>query len=53
MTRAEKRSAVDDLLTPRLVARDQIQRSAAPDITKEEKAQLIADLLKPRLADQP
>jgi hypothetical protein len=49
MTRAEKRSAVDDLLTPRLVAKDQVQRRPAPDITKEEKAQLIADLFTPRL----
>jgi hypothetical protein len=49
MTKADKRRAVADLLTPRLVARDQIQRSAAPDITKEEKAQLIADLFTPRL----
>lgn len=49
MTRAEKRSAVNELLTPRLVAKDQVQRSPAPDISKEEKAQLIADLFTPRL----
>jgi hypothetical protein len=53
MTKADKRRAVADLLTPRLVAAEEIQRAQAVTKTREEKAQLIADLLKPMLADQP
>jgi hypothetical protein len=53
-TQAQKRAAIEHLLTPRLVTVEDTQQAKAQarTISKEEKAQLIADLLKPRLADQ-
>jgi hypothetical protein len=51
MTKAEKRRAVQDLLTPRLTTEEEARRAKTSTDAKarEAKAQLIADLLSPRL----
>jgi hypothetical protein len=50
-TREQKRAAIEHLLTPRLVTVEDTQQAKAQarTISKEERAQLIADLFTPRL----
>jgi hypothetical protein len=50
-TREQKRAAIEHLLTPRLVTVEDTQqaKTQARTISKEEKAQIIADLFTPRL----